>query len=676
MIKTFIILKAKFKTASVAFVALHAVFAALFLLLRVVEIILETAAHDLPKEIIKVLSMAMVNDIAFILTGGFWLFVVFFILFCFNKKSARLFYVVTAVLLCIIQLGLANYFVTTLVPLGADLWTYSIADIKQTLGASGITPGMIAGLIIAITLFILSFKRLPQKIVTGYKYAGLVIFTMMLAQLFHVGSVASKLKTKTEQGNNLVINKSYFFYGETYQKIFPEEHDLDIYADSYINDFGEDANNALAAFQYVDAVRFPFLHKDNTADVLSSFFKKSATPPNIVIILTEGLGRAFTNRGAYLGNFTPFIDSLSQKSLYWENFLSEGGRTFAALPSLLGSLPFSKNGFLELADKSPDNLNLINILDNNGYRSDFYYGGNSHFDYMDVFLKRSGISSVSDINSFPQGYIKMPTSTSGFTWGYGDKELFRYYLAKNNNFTKPSLQVLLTVSTHNPFLINEQDTYLKKFEERMQQLDFDETTKAAYRNYKQQYASILYTDDAFKLFFENYAKRPDFNNTVFIITGDHRMPEIPMSTKIDRYHVPLIIYSALLNRSANFSSVSTHFDIAPTLLAWLKNQYHISLPTLSSWMGSGIDTSHSFRNIHNYPMMQTKNGVNGFLMGDYFLDGDDAFELGNNMSLVPLEDEVIKSRIKAAFESFKQNNDKVVEGMKMLPDSILLKYKK
>ena len=62
----------------------------------------------------------------------------------------------------------------------------------------------------------------------------------------------------------------------------------------------------------------------------------------------EGLGRAFTNKGAYLGNFTPFIDSLAEKSLYWENFLSEGGRTFAVLPSFLGSLPFAKNGFNEL----------------------------------------------------------------------------------------------------------------------------------------------------------------------------------------------------------------------------------------------------------------------------------------------------------------------------------------
>jgi len=54
--------------------------------------------------------------------------------------------------------------------------------------------------------------------------------------------------------------------------------------------------------------------------------------------------------GAEYGGFTPYLDSLTTKSLYWENFLSNTGRTFGVLPSLLGSLPFGKSGFMELED--------------------------------------------------------------------------------------------------------------------------------------------------------------------------------------------------------------------------------------------------------------------------------------------------------------------------------------
>ncbi len=67
---------------------------------------------------------------------------------------------------------------------------------------------------------------------------------------------------------------------------------------------------------------------------------------------------------------------------------------------------------------------------------------------------------------------------------------------------------------------------------------------------KLQYASILFADDAIKGFINSYTKRADFNNTIFLITGDHRMPEIPMVSKIDRYHVPLLIYSPLLKRNS------------------------------------------------------------------------------------------------------------------------------
>src|SRR6185295_17368323 len=119
-----------------------------------------------------------------------------------------------------------------------------------------------------------------------------------------------------------------FFFNASMHYFFPNEEDAGDYAQNAIAYLG----NKPATFKYIDEKNYPFLHTvDSSVDVLSPFFTKSETPPNIVILLVEGLGRAFTNKGAYLGNFTPFIDSLSSQSLYWENFLSEGGRTFAVL---------------------------------------------------------------------------------------------------------------------------------------------------------------------------------------------------------------------------------------------------------------------------------------------------------------------------------------------------------
>eukprot|EP01136_Pigoraptor_vietnamica_P026425 Opistho-1_new@81467 len=275
--------------------------------------------------------------------------------------------------------------------------------------------------------------------------------------------------------------------------------------------------------------------------------------------------------------------------------------------------------------------------------------------------------------TFPQGYNKMP-SPNGFSWGYGDKELFRRYLTNQNNLSQPYLSVVLTVSTHSPFEINEQEKYIGKLETRMNELGMTEKEKTECRRYSKQYASILYTDDAIRDFIDQYRQRPDFANTVFLITGDHRMPEIPMSTKIDRYHVPLLIYSQRLARVAKFSSISTHFDITPSLLAWMKKSYRMQLPDTVAWMGSGLDTVRKFRNIHAYPIMQTKTELIDFVMGDHLLNGNNLFTIAANMDLEPDPNEAKKNELRVAFNRYKEKNERFLKSRKIVPDSLLQKF--
>jgi uncharacterized sulfatase len=208
----------------------------------------------------------------------------------------------------------------------------------------------------------------------------------------------------------------------------------------------------------------------------------------------------------------------------------------------------------------------------------------------------------------------------------------------------------------------------------MTELKFSDAQKKQYRNYAAQYASILFTDETVGNFIREYQTRPDFNNTVFLITGDHRMPEIPMSSKLDRYHVPLIIYSPMLNRTAKFSSISTHFDITPSLLAWLKKSYHLNLPDTVSWMGSGLDTSRTFRNIHAYPLMQTKTDIIDFVDGNYLLNASTLFKINNRMELEEVSDNAKSNELKASFNKFKNKNELFIKSLKLVPDSLLNHY--
>ncbi|MDE3252670.1 MAG: sulfatase-like hydrolase/transferase [Bacteroidota bacterium] len=649
----------------------------LMLVARVFEFSLDYLNHGTAQNLGKVILYGFGKDLALFLQFAFYGFLIFTALCLINKKLAHISFVVFSVLYLVIQIALSQYFIRTLVPLGADLWAYSLADIKQTLGASGgIKPYMILVFVLFIGLTVSAFVFLPRKMkISGWK-SFLLFIGFLVTSTSDLLSKTNEWNTGQEYSNNLAMNKAWFFLDNTYLHFFPKTIEKDIYADY---DFGSSENQnenfVPRNIQYVDEKNYPFLHKtDSTAEVLSPFFKKDSTPPNIVILLVEGLGRAFTNEGAYLGNFTPFIDSLSKNSLYWENFLSEGGRTFAALPSVLGSLPFAKNGFDELGAAMPRHLSLLNVLESNGYQSDFYYGGDAHFDNMDDFLKINGINHLNEEQNFPAGYQKMP-SQNGFTWGYGDKELFRRYFETRQDQTKPHVSVLLTVSTHDPFFINEQDLYLKKFEDRMNQLGLSDDIKKKRRNYRYQFASILYLDDALRNFMNQYSKRPDFKNTVFLITGDHRMPEISMSSKIDRYHVPFIIYSPLLQRTAKFASISTHFDITPSLLAWLHKSNRINIPEMASWIGTGLDTTRVFSNVHAYPIMQTKNDLIDFVMGRFMLNGENLFRIEKNMDLTPENNPGQANRLKAAFQRFLlKNNQFIAKPSSIEPDSLVQRF--
>ncbi len=666
------------KLAQVAatFSGLSVVWLMIIFLLSIFEISYNGAIHEVPQSLGAVIAWTFLNDLFFWLKWLIYLFAGYTILSLFSQKFARTTYCVFIILISVMQLCLSSYFTTTLVPLGADLYGYSLTEIKQTIAASGgISLVQIIGFLVILAGAVFALRNLSPRIAVRTYLAFSLLLLSFLIVTTGAQATVGQASFKSDFANNITLNKYDYFWTSSYRHFFPGPDDIDIYADSYIIGYNRPkVGNSSQEFNYTEPQNYPFLHSEAASDVLSPFIKSNATPPNIVIVLVEGLGRAFTNNGAYLGNFTPFIDSLSDKSLYWKNFLSEGGRTFAVLPSVLGSLPFAKNGFLELGDNMPAHLSLLSLLKYNGYHTSFYYGGDSRFDNMKSFLVKNNIDEINDEKSFPAGYTRLP-APNGFSWGYNDKELFRHYLmTRDQKASAPQLSVVLTVATHNPFVINEEDKYLKQFEQRMTQLGFNDAQKNEHRNYKLQYASILYLDDALRGFFNSYKKRSDYNNTIFLITGDHRMPEIPMSDKLDRYHVPLIVYSPMLKQSAQISSVSTHFDISPSLLAYLHHNFQTKGPSLVSWMGQGLDTNRNFENVHSYPLMQTKTDIIDFIMGEYHLNGDNLFKLNADLGEDLIHDQDKAGQLKNAFDQFKKRNEQISSGSHIIPDSIHQQY--
>src|SRR5690606_8427084 len=152
-----------------------------------------------------------------------------------------------------------------------------------------------------------------------------------------------------------------------------------------------------------------------------------------------------------------------------------------------------------------------------------------------------------DQRSFGKPYKKLPQS-NGESWGYEDQAVLTKMLEVQKVGDRPYFSMILTLSTHNPFLINNTAFYEKKFDNQVNSDRLSDRQKTWALQYKKQLVTVMNLDHAVEDFFKAYRKRSDFANTIFIITGDHSMPEIPLQEKIDRYRVPLIIYSPLLKQ--------------------------------------------------------------------------------------------------------------------------------
>ncbi len=523
-----------------SFLAFSCGFFIILLLVRLGEYFYLENLHDLPANRLELFRAGAGYDCLFFLKVSALLVVPFTILFWIRSKLAACFYIAVTSLLTIGYLGLIYYFSVALVPLGADLFGYSWAEVEHTLSISNNFNWLIMLLVCGVIIGLRSLSKLFSR--ARFSAVLLSGFTFLLGISLFLSSGPGAKAYPSDMEFYLVNNKLNYFLTKSYQYWYQNGDDNEDHMAYYLNDEQQDAYT----FKYITN-EYPFLHQAKPNNVLGSFFKlDSVQKPNVVFVVVESLGRAYSGENAYLGSFTPFLDSLSNHGLYFQNFLSTSGRTFGVLPGLFGALPFAEKGFMQQGDKMPQHLSLISILKKQGYQTGFYYGGAAHFDQMDAFLKKQEIDYILEEKDFGPGYEKLPATQQGrFSWGYGDRELFRKSLTLMSSTTKPRLDIYLTIATHDPFLIPDQKTYIQRAEQRFIILKLTETQKQEHRKYMKQYSALIYTDDAIRYFIREYSRRPDFKNTIFVFTGDHRMPEIPVASKIDRFHVPLLIYSRL-----------------------------------------------------------------------------------------------------------------------------------
>ena len=247
-------------------------------------------------------------------------------------------------------------------------------------------------------------------------------------------------------------------------------------------------------------------------------------------------------------------------------------------------------------------------------------------------------------------------------WGLLDEYMLLHSLSdvKKENKT-PRLDIYLTLSTHDPFSYPNSEEYISKYKALPQK---SKPTTPVIEN-----ASFMYADDCLKKFFMEYEQSEKYNNTIFIITGDHKFNTKDRSNSIDNYHVPLIIWSPMLSESHRFPAIVTHMDIAPSLLSHFKHSYGIEYPENETWLNHGLDTCSIFRSNTFATHYYDSRLLNGITYGDYFITPDQTYKFdntNNNLSLIPTDNNANGNLIGLyqSLERYIMNNDALVPNEK------------
>lgn len=232
------------------------------------------------------------------------------------------------------------------------------------------------------------------------------------------------------------------------------------------------------------------------------------------------------------------------------------------------------------------------------------------------------------------------------------------------NANQPFISLIMMLNNHEPFNISPKEYYDKDFlKRRAKKYGIDSEVVDNFDI--NVLASVFSFEDALRNFLNRYKNRPDYNNTIFIISGDHYSYRAAIDNPLGVYHVPFIIYSPLIAKHKTFGGVSTHIDVTPSIIALLQESYGLKFSREKHWLSAGFDTSSTFRCNTIAHLNAYSTDYPNFIYKNYLLSNSEVYRIEENFSLVPVENADTIKIVQNYFENYKAldsyvcNNDRI-----------------
>ncbi len=327
-----------------------------------------------------------------------------------------------------------------------------------------------------------------------------------------------------------------------------------------------------------------YLNSDNLTQInqnfdfnkpeFSRFFpaRDNAETVNVVIIMMESMAtnRTSLERGLasqdnqtskeFKLDPTPFLKSIAEKSLYYPNFYVNSRTTARSIFSSLTGIP-DLNFSGGTSSRNPKSINQHLIFNEfEDYEKYYLIGGNANWANIRGLLQ----NNIDDLKLLEDTYWQAPNVD---VWGISDLALLRESIEVFSESAKPFIAFIQTAGFHRPYTIPSDNEDFVQAEEPSQ-------AAIKYWGFENvaEYQSMRFADHALKRFFERAEQTTWFENTVFLIYGDHgltnssqNMNENYLNLSLQSWHVPLILYAPGKILAGINPALHSQVDIFPTL---------------------------------------------------------------------------------------------------------------
>lgn len=320
-------------------------------------------------------------------------------------------------------------------------------------------------------------------------------------------------------------------------------------------------NTPFSMYRTVSRTQFKDPHYFGDETEMLSYFNAEHQPPtdavftpkNVCIFIVESFSASYSEllcqeQGSKYEGYMPFLDSLMRESLCFRWSLANGRKSIEAMPSILSGIPSLVEPFF-LTSYSTNAVSGIagELVRNKGYNASFFHGAPKGSMGFEAYSHITGYSGQYNRNTFGDD------SQFDGTWAIFDKPFIQYFKEQMDGFKQPFVSTIFTATSHHPFNIPS---------------EYEDVFKGGTLP---MYKCVQYTDMAIREFFKVASASPWYDNTVFVISGDHTSvtDRDEYLTNYGLFEIPILIYSPSGELKGWREGIAQQADIMPTILSYL-----------------------------------------------------------------------------------------------------------